>query len=256
MKRYPLAWLVAAQIIVSFIGCADSASEPQAKARSFVQGWAKQGMYLPNQQEVEFFRNNVRNVRTVLIEAVADPNPDVRQRAAYVIDEIGREASALVADVLDALKKEQNRLVRLYLFNALSSMGKPAPDVLHELRARFNELTDAADIRDQSWDYTPVDERICVAGALYELDVQSDRRSEYLDFVTQWLKSPVQTLSATAMASYWEHRWMAVNTLGNMPHAQSAIPLLEAMQKEPGKQEWVDVHAPRVLTMLNANAEN
>lgn len=98
--------------------------------------------------------------------------------------------------------------------------------------------------------YTPVDERMCVAGALYELDSKSERRDEYLNFVTQRLNPPPQSLPPIEKYGYGEHQWMSVNTLGHMPNAQTAIPLLKSMQNEPNKQAWVDVHVPRVLAVL------
>ncbi|MEP0347530.1 hypothetical protein, partial [Rhodopirellula bahusiensis] len=75
----------------------------------------------------------------------------------------------------------------------------------------------------------------------------------YYDFVTQWLDPPADDLKGDLLDGYWERRWIAVNSIGQMPDATDAIPKLESLQAEPNARLWVNTHVPRVLGVLREN---
>ena len=84
--------------------------------------------------------------------------------------------------------------------------------------------------------------------------VDADTKSEYFNFVTKWLNPAADDLSGDLLEGYWERRWIAVNSLEQMPDATDAIPKLESLKAEPNAKSWVDVHVPRVLGVLQNNA--
>ncbi len=133
-------------LIMVTLGCGDSTGEKQrAEANRLIQGWPKQGMYLPDAKEVLFFRTSLGATKEVLAKALGDPNSDVRQRAAYVIAELGPQGKPLSTETVAALKKEDDQLIRMYLYNSLSAIGESTAKLLDELRMRFDKLKDAGD---------------------------------------------------------------------------------------------------------------
>ena len=210
------------------------------------------GMWLPDKQ-VPFFAKNFNEVQVVLADGLSHRQEDVRQRAAYVVEELGGVASPLEATLRERVQDEPSRIVRLYLYNALRAIAADSEETLEVLRSRFKQLGSLDESAAEDY-YTAIDERIYVAAALFVLDDGSDRRQDFLHAVLTWLDSPPSDLSANEHAQYWQHRWCAVNAVEHMHGAQEAIPLLEAMLEEIQRKPWVPVHVPRALKSLRADS--
>lgn len=225
-------------------------SQPQ-NTQGLADSWASMGMYLPDQQQVESLHANLTEISPELEAAVSHKNPDVRQRAAYVIGKIGTDANAMGKVLFDQLKKESEQLVQIYLIDALGAIRFKDNEVIEFLEKKYASLSDenAPPTLFGGGKYLEVDEKINLAGALYVL-ADDDSRKKYLDFVTRWLPPPSKDMSQAEISGYWERRWMAVNSLEGMEGATKAIPLLEAMLKEENAKSWVSVHVPRVLGVL------
>ncbi len=127
-------------------------------------------------------------------------------------------------------------------------MGVKTPSTLEALKKRYNEMINAAETSDGT--YTTADERMSLASALYIIDDQADQRDTYLKEVTQWLQPPPSNFTGQELEAYWDHRWMAVNSLEYMQGAAEAVPLLENMLTEKPTRSWVEVHVPRALQSL------
>ena len=235
-------------VVLLVIGCGKPSPPPQ-HIQAWVESWGKMGMYLPSEDQIVFLRANLSDVTPELAAAVAHENPDVRRRAAYAIGKIGPDAKSLGPALFLRLKTEQERLVRIYIINALAAVKFQSKDANDLLRSRFDSLSSANVAPQLFGGYADVDEKINVAAALYNL-TSGDDRQEYLEFVTQWLKPPSSGSGPVENEGYWERRWMAVIALEGMQSASAAIPLLESMLHEDGAKEWVAVHVPRVLGVL------
>lgn len=244
---FPCVWLVAAFAI----GCdgapattpaqASNTTQVVDQAREYADGWDQLGMWLPKSDVVAHFARHLNVTQVVLEEKLADANPDVRRAAAYVIDEIGPPAKALQKALVSTLVTENDPLVRIYLCNAMREVGEASDDVLAELRKLYATEGDGKERLEQ---------RIYVGAALSMLSQDEDEIQQCTTFVTKWLKPPAAELAAPELEQYWDLRWCAVNVVEHMSHATKAIPMLRAMQREPGKRAWVDVHVPRVLAAL------
>ena len=226
-------------------------SGPPQHIQAWVDSWAEMGMYLPDQEQIEFLHANLTDVSPELEAAVSHKNPDVRQRAAYVIAKIGPDANALGKSLFEQLKREQEQLVQIYLVNAIGATRFKNDEVLDFLETKYASLSDenVPPTLFGGGKYSEVDEKINLAGVLYVL-ADTDSRENYLDFVTRWLAPPSESMSQAKISGYWDRRWMAVNSLEGMEGATEAIPLLEAMLKEKNAKSWVSVHVPRVLDVL------
>ena len=256
MKDKAKIAFVLAILLVSVLGCAKA---PSKKAEEHVDSWADMGMWLPDKEQITFFRDHFADVQEVLSLALSNSNADVRQRAAYVIGEIGPDAVDVGPDLFNRLKVEPKRLVRIYLFIALAAVQFIDPAVIDDLKDRFRLLDDSnkspapEPMLDGSY-YAAVDEKISVAAALYLLDKSTDRK-KYLEFVLRWLRPPSNDFSPGQLEGYWERRWCAVVALERMPEAAEAIPLLEAMLNEENKKDWVYGRVPPVLKALKQNSD-
>lgn len=212
-----------------------------AQAQEYAQGWAKMGMWLPNSKQVAFFAANLKVTQRVLEERLLDENEDIRQRAAYVIEEIGPAARPLQKALVAALTRERESLVRIYISNALRAIGGADDEVLAELRTLFKTPGD---------DKEAMQQRIYAAAALAALSQDPSEVSRSTAYVCEWLEPPRKDLQSAELEQYWDARWSAVNAIEHVPGAEQAVPLLEAMLKESGKPAWVNVHVPRALASL------
>ena len=199
------------------------------------------GMWLPNGEQVAFFSANIDTTKDVLANKLNDQNSDVRQRAAYIIEEIGPAAKPMQTALVTALAKEKVPLVRIYLCNALRAIGEADEEALAKLRELFHTSGDDKDTLEQ---------RIYSGAGSSTLSKNPKEVSECTNFVCRWLKSPSKDLDPIELEKYWDLRWSTVNAVEHMTHAQQAIPLLESMLSEPEKRSWVNEHVPRALVAL------
>jgi hypothetical protein len=224
-------------------------------ARERARNWSKMGMWLPA-TDVPFFNANFPDVQSVLANAIGDSNDDIRQRAAFVISELGSVARPLEPVVIQRIEKEPSRLVRMYLYGAARSMRATTEKMRMTLKARFAALETEPDVRAKASEYTPIDERIEIASALLMVDDSKSKKADYLDYVLRWLKPIPTGLPAGKREDYWDHRWMAVTVIENAGEPRDAIPLLEAMVKEPGAKPWVQIKVLRALTALKPESRS
>ena len=218
-----------------------SVSKVKEQGQAYAEEWANMGMWLPDKEQVAFFSANIDGTKDVLTFKLTDPNSDVRQRAAYVIQEIGATAKPIQAALVTALAMEKVPLVRIYLCNALRAVGGDSDDSLTQLRTLYRASGDDKDALEQ---------RIYSAAALSTLSKNAKEISECTEYVSRWLKPPAKDLIPSELEKYWDLRWSAVNAVEHMTHAQDAVPLLEKMLTEPNKRDWVDVHVPRALAAI------
>lgn len=229
-------------VLVLTCGCNNQNSlEIKNQADKYAKGWADMGMWLPNANELSFFSTNFDAVSEVLVTKLNDPNEDVRQRAAYVIEQIGPQAKSLQPAIVTALAKEKVPVVRIYLCNALRATGEGNEEALLQLRKMFDNTAN---------DKNAFDQRIYAAAALSVLSKDAAEISKCTDHVCQSLTLPQPNLSAEQLETHWDRCWTAVNAVEHMPGAQQAIPLLEQLLTANAHPGWVEVHVPRALAAL------
>lgn len=223
-----------------------------AVARRLVAKWPDQGMWLPDRGEVLFFKTSLDEVRDVLANALGNENPDVRQAAAYVIDEIGPEARHMGPSVMRQLRKEKNRLVRLYLYGTLRGIQFDDMDAINELRRRYSQLSDANVPEADDFSYAEVDEKITIASMLFALD-SSNGRLDYISYIIRWLQPPPTNATPAALSGYAQRRLCAINCLEDVPTAPQVVPALKAMLAESNAENWVRIRVPQLLNKLQSH---
>jgi len=239
-------------IVLLALGCS-KASSPQQQVHTSIESWADMGIYLPDAQQVDFFQANLTEATPDLTAALSHPNTDVRQRAAYVIAEIGTDAAPLGPALVKRLEVEPDRLVRIYLVEALAAVMYRNDEIISLLRKQFDALDSANVPPQQDGGYAEVDEKINLAAAMFVL-TEGEQRTKYMEFVTQWLQTPNAEMNPVEIAGYWQRRLIAVISLEGMPDATEAIPLLESMLQEENPKPWVLQKVPRVLAILRKSS--
>ncbi|MCK4623876.1 MAG: hypothetical protein KAV00_01085 [Phycisphaerae bacterium] len=216
---------------------AESIESIKTTARRYVAEWQKMGMWPPKEKECEFFGQNLSEVRGILARSLSDSQHEVRMRGGYVIDKIGPPARAMSGIVIDSLKNEGHEFVRIYLINAIRSLGDNDNAILELLRKLFAEPTSDK-------------EKLYIAAALFMLSEEAVERATAESFVCEYLAPYEQTGGRCTPSDYSDLRWSAVNAVEHMRGAARPIPLLEAMLSEPGAKPWIKAHVPRALKAL------
>jgi len=254
-----LASSIACHAVFIGFALAHSGSGPSAAERDeIVRGalarikkWPKLGMWMPD-KDVPFFKQNLAIVEPVLRDALANSDEKIRRNAAYVVGEIGAAVRSLEPVLIERIEKEPNRYVRLYLYGAVRSVGASSQKMVALLRARFSALEKEPDVRANDTIYTATDERIEVASVLLNIEDSIPGKAKYREFVLGWLKPPPPDLQGKKLGDYWEHRWIAVTVIENSGTPREAIPLLEAMLKEPHRKGWVYLKVSRAIDAIKA----
>lgn len=195
---------------------------PASLARSYVTAWAEMSGWLPA-SDIPFFTEHFGEVQGVLASALADPREEVRLRAAFIIGGIGKAAKSLELALVERFEAEPSRPVRLYLYDAICSIGAPKPSTLLALQKRFDQLGKSDEPLGPGRSYTAVDERIRLAAVLYRLDPQSNRRPEYVALVLEWLRPRPDDLAPNEAQAHLGHYGTAINVMEHMRDADTEI---------------------------------
>ena len=240
--------VVLAVSLVTCFGCADPQPAPSTvQARAMIDGWSKAGMYLPDRSQVEYFQTHLDEMTLLLASALANENQSVRMRAAYVIEKCRPASPALAKLLVARVSSEENRLVRIYLYNALCVHAVGSIEAAAVLRDRWNSLDKEAIVPVEPSEQSAAYEAIHVAGALSVCEKDEAARSEFASDVLRWLNPPPTDLPRDQVEAYWDLRWSALAALRSMPPTDGAIPLLEAMLEEHDSKPWVAAQVPPTL---------
>ena len=116
MKRNRMLAVLAvvAVVAVSLISycwlATDDGPSVTQMASKYVSGWQDSGMYLPEQEECQFFARNFAETKAILVASLSHQMHEVRMRVAFVIDKIGNVAGSLSPAVIDSLSAEKARI--------------------------------------------------------------------------------------------------------------------------------------------------
>ncbi|MEO9594083.1 HEAT repeat domain-containing protein [Rhodopirellula bahusiensis] len=105
-----------------------------------IAAWGDMGMMLPDSAQVDVFRADFETARGALQDALSDSDDSVRMRAAYVIGELGDIAKPAGEKLLARLTGEPDELVRIYIVDALNSVGYDTDATIAALSDRFETL--------------------------------------------------------------------------------------------------------------------
>jgi hypothetical protein len=203
-------------------------------------------------EDIPFFRDNLATLEPALQEALSNSDEDIRKDAACVIARIGPPALSLEPTLVQRIDADPSRFVRIHLYGAARSIGAQSANMLAALRTRFANLEKEPDGLFHENGYTATDERFEVAHALLKLDDDAARKAQCREFLLRWLKPAPENLSGMMLEDYWSHCWVAVNAVETTGGPREAIPLLEAMLKDPHRKAWVSMRVSALLSVLDA----
>ncbi|MGD0462642.1 MAG: hypothetical protein ABSB74_09145 [Tepidisphaeraceae bacterium] len=247
MRLY-ITLLAVALGFVAIEGCGKAQPDSvTARARTAIDGWSQGGMYLPDAGQIELFQNNVEALTPLLATALSNDNPDVRMRAAYVIERCRPRNSTFANLLADRVTSDGDRLVRIYAYCALCVHGIGSQKALAALHQRWASLDRNAIVETNSASYSEAAEAIYVAGALSACEAADASKGEFVSYVFHWLAPPPKGLSEEMADAYWDMRWSALAALRSMPRTDGAVPLLHAMLLEADTKPWVEAQVKSTL---------
>src|SRR5262245_62849680 len=112
--------LILATLVVLAIGC--SMRPTPTTPQELVDSWDRMGMWLPDENQIAIFRSHWAESVNPLSASLDSPNYEVRMRAGYVLEKLGRNALSLGPVLEQRLREEPDRLVRLYLYGAVRGL--------------------------------------------------------------------------------------------------------------------------------------
>ena len=200
------------------------------RAEEAVSGWAKLGMWLPEDKQVEFFRYEFDLTHGILVRELRNASPDIRKAAAYVIEGLNADAIELSPEIVKCLQEETDTLVRIYLMNALVGIGDRSVNAIDAIRQRW-----AAPITPDEYS---IDEKLTAASALWRLSDQETDRQASQDFILTWLRPVPEKLTEEQRDYYLQRQLHAVHCVRNMPGFVEAVPALKKLLNGPAK-DWM-----------------
>jgi hypothetical protein len=240
-----LVLTIVAALAVMFASC--NSNDPTTRATKLIAGWAESGMMLPDGEQREFFRVHRDQVMPALEAALAHKSESIRMRAAYVIESCEPASGTLASMLLRRVPVEKDRLVRIYIYNALCTHGPSSLEAADSLANRWNALDKKAITPDVEYEPSEASEAMYLAGALSVCARDQAARKQYAAFVLGWLEPPPANTPADKLDAYWEVRWSTLAALRSMPPTEGAVPLLEKMFREPNAKPWVEFQVKATL---------
>lgn len=212
------------------------------RAEEAVSGWAKLGMWLPEDKQVEFFRSEFGLTRDILARELRNASPDIRKAAAYVIEELKADAIGVSPEIVACLREEKDTLVRIYLMNALVGIGDRSVNAIDAIRQRW-----AVPITPDEYS---IDEKLTAASALWRLSEQETDRQVSHDFILTWLRPVPEKLTEELREHYLQRQLHAVHCVRNMPGFVEAVPALKKLLEAPAK-DWMVKWVPEAVETAN-----
>jgi len=228
--------------VLSAAGCSHyTPAEITSISQSYINSWqSPESMTVSEENQIAFLRSYLAETKKPLGEALEHPSYSVRMWAAYVIGQIGPVARMMESQLTERLQSEQNRVVRIYLYEAVQKTELGTPALIALLRQRFEALDDSPSGQDYSnrrWDISDADEKIHLAATLCVLE-KGPACGEYRTYLLNWLRNPTSELTSHEWAQLWDRRRETILVLPSVPGASAAIPLLEELQSGHSAPSW------------------
>lgn len=161
-----------------------------AQSRDYVQKWPTLGMWLPDGQEVKFFRDNYDLTRDLLRAEIHNADRKFRSNALYVVAELQGTARDLGPDLVEML--------------ALNPPGEPDSSVIRALTTIRYRSPECQKELSRHWDAVGANIRtaLTIAAGQYALSESADERERAVAFLLQRLEPVPEGLDETAREAY------------------------------------------------------
>lgn len=210
-------------------GC--ETQDPNSEIRScssIIEGWANQGVNLPSESDVDFFRAGLPESIEPLRCSISSESEDIRMSSAYLAEKLGNAAVALGPNLIVQLSEENSAIVRVYLSSAIASVGFKDENMISDLRNLFEGEED-------------IQVKTNIAGALVRLN-SAEHEADAWD----WLLTSISPSRGIKFESqvienkFWEQRWAAIKHLRHMEYKINVIrPLLIELKRDSNTPQWV-----------------
>lgn len=186
-----------------------------------VAAWSNLGMWLPDQKDVEFFREHYDITRDALKRALDDPK--IGRAACSVIQDLKLTATDLGPELLSLLQAEPEGAANSSLVRSLAAVQYRPPECLAELQRRWLSLQESPN------------EALFIAAAIWVLTENPEEKSSSLGYILKRLAPVSADLTPGERTAYLDTQWNAVVCLNAAPGCTAAIPSLEKLLEIPAK---------------------
>lgn len=203
-----------------------------------VDSWSKLGANLPSQDMPKFAAKLPESIDS-LQRGLESKNDHVRMSTAYVIEKLGKPASQIAPELIEAYSREVKVINQVYYINALVALEVQDDDYKKSLLKWFNDEKNPQ-------------LKTSLAAALLIVSKSNERDPEY-----RWL---VKTVSHSDV-KHEEHseayydRWESVLSVSPLMryfpvHKDEFVALVKVMADHEETPKWVKGHLQRHLKEL------
>ncbi len=216
-----VAWLMCGFLLV---GC--SREDESRTPADIVDSWSDLGMYLPPKEDITFIRENLPESLKALRAGMNAPESSLRMSTAYVIGELGSDASALTQELLDRIDTETVPIVRVYSATAVADIDRLNENQVQQLKDAFHSEEEPQ-------------AKTHLAGALVRVD-NFEEQNDAKEWLLQSLEPLTPENEVSDIDIFWECRWGAIAHLRHLHHLDDLLlPLLKQLHDHPETPKWV-----------------
>jgi hypothetical protein len=211
--------------------------EVLAEAQDCVNKWPALGMWLPKNQEVDFFRKHYDVTREILSREIHNNDKEISRTALYVVRELMETARDLGPDLVEILASDPTGEPNLSVVRALTGVRYRSPQCQSELNRQWNAVVEKPDLA------------LTLAAAQYAISESAEERQRAENYITQWLQPMPDELSASERTAYLDTQLDAVMCVKLVPGFKAVEAPLERLLKNPIKL-WMTTQIPDALSRI------
>lgn len=208
-----------------------------AQSRDYVQKWPTLGMWLPDDQEVRFFRDNYDLTREILKTEIHNADDKIRGKALYVVAELQGTARDLGPDLVEML--------------AHAPPGEPAHSVIRALTTIRYRSPECQKELSRHWDaaHSNVETALTIAAAQYALSASEEERERAVALILKRLEPVPEELGEAERKAYLDAQLDAIITINMVRGLKEAEAPLERLLKDSAAL-WTWTQIPYALKRI------
>lgn len=214
-----------------------------ARSRDYIEQWPTLGMWLPDHQEVRFFRNNYDLTREILRTAIHSADDKIRRNALYVVGQLEGTARDLGPDLVQMLALDPLEQPNTSVIRTLTAIRYRSPECQREL-SRY-------------WDAGASNPKtaLTIAVAQYVISASEEERQRAVALILKRLEPVPEGLGEAEREAYLDAQLDAIITINGVRGLKEAEAPLERLLKDSAAL-WTWTQIPYALKQIRRPVED